>query len=91
MMPRVDCFFESSGKRHYNTGRPRIPFRLMTRVGDWCEVDRGPTCLAGNVAGLCSAYSHQLGRRFTFKDMKNGVFRITVTSEKVGLSGRASR
>lgn len=83
MMPRVDCFFDRFGNRHHNTGRPRIPFRLMKSAGDWCEVDRGPDCLAGNVAALCSAYSHQLGRRFTFRDMKNGVFRITVTTEKV--------
>jgi hypothetical protein len=79
-MPRVDAFYDKSGKRHYNTGRPCIPFRLMTKVGDWCEMERGPRCLAGNVAALCSSYSAQLGRRFSFSDMKNGWFRVTLVS-----------
>jgi hypothetical protein len=82
-MPRVEAFYERSGKKHYNTGRLRIPFRLMTSAGDWCEVEQGPKSLAGNVAGLCSLYSMQLKRRFEFRDMKNGTFRITVTDERV--------
>lgn len=82
-MPRVEAFYDRSGKKHYNTSRLRIPFRLMTKVGDWCSMDRGPTCLAGNVAGLCSNYSNQLGRRFHFEDLHNGRFRVTVTAEKI--------
>jgi hypothetical protein len=82
-MPRVEVFYDQSGKAHRNTGRPLIPFHLMTKVGDWCLMKRGPECLAGNVAGLCSKYSRQLGRRFHFQDLKNSSFRITVTNEVV--------
>lgn len=84
MMPRVEVFYDRLGGRHQNTERPLIPFRLMTKVGDWCSMNRGPKCLAGNVASLCSTYSKELGRRFHFQDLKNGRFKITVTHGKVG-------
>ena len=83
MMPRVCFFYDEDGREQYNTDRPAIPFNLMKYAGDWCEVERGPDCLAGNVANLCSAYSRKLGRRFKFKDLNNGVFLITVMREPI--------
>lgn len=82
MMPRVCIFHEVTGKERYNTDRPAIPFRLMKNAGDWCEVEQGTKTLAGNVAGLCSTYGKELGRKFKFEDMKNGVFRITVIAAR---------
>ena len=88
MMPRVTTFRDKDGRLHYNFSRLTIPFRLMTNVGDWCEVERGPECLAGNVASLCSQYSHMLGRRFKFKDAGNGVFLIKVVNDPVVIKRR---
>lgn len=82
-MPRVSIFHTHDGRERYNTARAVIPFTLMKNPGDWCEVERGPDCLAGNVATLCSVYSRKLGRRFRFKDMNNGLFRITTMSQPV--------
>lgn len=82
-MPRIYTYYDRSGRGYDNTDRLRVPFRLMKNPGDWCEVERGPTCLAGNLASLCSAYSHKLGRRFKFRDMKNGMYRITVTTDPI--------
>lgn len=82
-MPRIYTYYDRSGRGYPNTDRLRVPFRLMVNPGDWCEVEAGPTCLAGNVTSLCSAYSLKLGRRFTFKDMKDGMYRITVSSKPV--------
>lgn len=82
-MNRVLFYFDRHGRRQVNIGRPLIPFRLMTNLGDWCLVDADYNCLAGNVAALCSKYSMELGRRFAFRDQKNGTFKITVTSGKV--------
>lgn len=82
-MPRVYTYYDRNGRGHHNLDRLRIPFRLMEHVGDWCEVEAGPTCLAGNVTTLCSIYSQKLGRRFKFKDMKDGTFRITVMATPV--------
>jgi hypothetical protein len=83
MMPRVPFWYTKEGRERYNTDRPLIPFELMKNIGDWCEVERGPKCLAGNVAGLCSKYSLKLGRRFQFKDRGDGVFLIKVVYEPV--------
>lgn len=82
-MPRVYTYYDRSGRGYHNTDKLRIPFRLMENFGDWCEVEEGPTCLAGNVSALCSLYSHKLGRRFKFKDMKNGIYRITVLADPI--------
>lgn len=82
-MPRVCLYYDSTGRERYNTGRCAIPFTLMKNVGDWCEVERGPNCLGGNVSNQCSIYSQKLNRRFKFKDLKNGVFKITVMAEPV--------
>jgi len=83
MMPRVCCFYEAGGRERYNTGRTTIPFSLMGNVGDWCHVEQGTDCLAGNVASLCSINSHKYGRRFEFKDLNNGLFLIKVTRDEV--------
>ena len=82
-MPRVQTYHDQFGSPHDNTGPHLIPFTLMTHVGDWCEVKRGPSCLAGNVASICSAYSLKLGRRFKFRDLGDGTYRITVTDDPV--------
>lgn len=82
-MPRVYTYYDRNGRGHHNTGRPKIPFRLMENTGDWCEVEAGPFCLAGNVANLCSMWSQKLGRRFKFHDTKKGLFLITVTAKPV--------
>lgn len=82
-MPRIYTYYDRNGRGHHNIDRLRVPFRLMKNPGDWCEVEEGPTCLAGNLASLCSAYSHKLGRRFRFRDMKNGMYRITVTADPI--------
>lgn len=91
MMPRVCVWYEASGRERYNTSRATIPFTLMVNVGDWCHVERGPKCLAGNVAGLCSAYSRKFCRRFEFKDLNNGLFLIKVTGEAVRPKPKARR
>jgi len=82
-MPRVYTYFDKSGRGHHNIDRLLIPFRLMKNIGDFCEVEEGPTCVAGNVATLCSMWSHKLGRRFSFRDLNNGTYRITVMAEPV--------
>ena len=82
-MPRVTTYFDKTGRPHPNTDRRLIPFHLMTEPGDWCEVEQSKFCLAGNVASMCSLYSIQLGRRFKFKDLNNGIYKITVTTDKV--------
>lgn len=87
-MPRVYTYFDQAGRGRNNLDKLLIPFRHMTHVGDWCEMEAGPACLAGNVAAVCSSYSKQLGRRFKFSDIKNGKFRVTVTSAPV--SGRVT-
>ena len=82
-MPRIYTYYDRNGRGYHNTDRLLVPFRLMTKPGDWCEIEEGPTCLAGNLASLCSVYSHKLGRRFKFRDMKNGMYRITVTADPI--------
>lgn len=82
-MPRVYTYYDRNGRGKHNTDRLLVPFRLMTEIGDWCELFEGPECLAGNVAGLCSLYSRKLGRRFRFRDMKDGTYRITVAAQPV--------
>lgn len=82
-MPRVYTFYDRNGVGHHNLDKLLIPFRLMKNPGDWCELFEGPECLSGNVAAMCSIYSQKLGRRFKFKNMKDGTYRITVSAEPV--------
>lgn len=82
-IPRVYTYYDSRGYGWPNIEKLRVPFRLMTNVGDWCEMEESSMCIAGNVASLCSYYSKLLGRRFSFSDMKNGMYRIKVMAEPV--------
>lgn len=77
-MDRVTTFIRK-GQPFLNTGRSRIPFEEMTNLNDYCEFPQTKTCIAGNVAGLCSLWSRKLDRRFHFSDLKNGTYRVTVT------------
>lgn len=90
-MPRIQTYYDKTGHAYLNTGRLLIPFRLMENTGDWCEVQAGKFCLAGNVAAICSAYGIKMGVRFEFRDMKNGVFKITNVGPRVELKRKTSR
>lgn len=80
-MHRVPHFFTASGEKVHNTDRSLAPFRLMLNAGDYFEVS-GENCLAGNLASLASAYSRELGRRFSLRTLRlsNGsaVHRVTL-------------
>lgn len=82
-MPRVMCFYDANGGEHFNHGRPRAPYGLMVKIGDYFEID-SRDCVAGNLIGLTSMYTARLGRRFQFRtlDLPNGhpVYRVTLVS-----------
>lgn len=93
-MPRIMYYRDAKGGRHLNTVRANAPFKLMTSIGDYFEVD-GSECLAGNLSNLASLYSLKLGRRFQFRTLSGAhggpVYRVTLVSLKLNAEPLPSR